>query len=513
MTDALEKVSDGSWNAHELKLTANIDYSMPITLSGCSLTIDLNGHTLTVQPDRTAQPNVAPMSGTAEIAAVYADNFSRLKLTGDGALNVMAGDGINYGVYAGTGSNVKVNAVTSVGGSKAVYATGDGAVTVDSITVAGDNAYGVGCFDSSNIKVSGDVQVTGVSSHGVYIDSESGGMQSVLIGGDVTVNGDKSRGVYLGAEEAVLSVEGSVTVTGGVSGVSAGKGEATIKGDITAPDDAVNAWHSASVTVQGNVVATEKEATAVSSSGADVHIQGNVTSSGQDGMGIYVSAWELDDPAVGANVTADGKITAATPLRIGSLPVEESEHTETSTKEGYYTFTDGTNTVWAKPGSFGEAVTYTVSIGAMAGGTITASAVTALSGETITLTVIPDEGNRLKLGSLKYNDGAKDHLISGSSFSMPEANVTVAAEFVDASTSVSNHERVMADAAALSIGYAPGDSSCGNAKCVSVSDGGGIWLQYYMGIEQYGSYQQQRCCHAPKLCKRKCCRNCDCLSL
>ncbi|MDD3654776.1 MAG: hypothetical protein PHO01_11445 [Desulfotomaculaceae bacterium] len=159
LTDALEKVSDGSWNAHDLRLTANIDYSLPITLSGCSLTVDLNGHTLTVQPDRTAQPNVAPMSSTAEIAAVYAAHFSWLKLTGDGALNVIAGDGIDYGVYAGTGSNVKVNAVTSAGGSKAVYATGDGAVTVDSITVAGDNAYGAGCFDSSNIKVSGDVKL------------------------------------------------------------------------------------------------------------------------------------------------------------------------------------------------------------------------------------------------------------------------------------------------------------------------------------------------------------------
>mgnify|MGYP000855907278 CR=1 FL=1 len=360
LTDALEKVSDGSWNAQDLRLTANIDYSMPITLNGCSLTIDLNGHTLTVQPDHTAQPNVDPMGSTAEIAAVYADNFSRLKLTGEGALNVMAGDGVAYGVYVGTGSNVKVNAVTSAGGSKAVYATGDGAVTVDSITVAGDNAYGVGCFDSSNIKVSGDVQVTGVSSHGVYIDSESGGLQSVLIGGDVTVTGEKSRGIYLGAEEAVLSVEGSVTVTGGVSAVSAGKGEVAIKGDITAPDYAVNAWHGASITVQGNIVAKGEEATAVISSGADVHIQGNVTSSGQGGMGIYASAWELVDPAEGAKVTVDGKISAATPLRMESLPVEESEHTESTTKEDYYTFTDGSSTVWAKPGSFRRAVTYTV---------------------------------------------------------------------------------------------------------------------------------------------------------
>ena len=369
LTDALEKVSDGSWNGHELKLTANIDYSLPITLIRSNVTIDLNGHNLTVQPNRTAQSNVDPMGSKAETAAIYADNFSRLKLTGDGALNVIAGDGVDYGVYVGTGSNVEVNAVTSAGGSQAVYAMGDGVMTVDSITVAGDNAYGVGCVDSSNIKVSGDVQVTGVSAYGVYIDSESGGPQSVLIGGNVTVTGDKSRGAYLDAEDAELTVNGNVTVSGGVSGVAAGKGKVTIKGDINASDYAINAWYGASVTVQGDAVATGKEATAVNSSGADVHIQGNVTSSGQDGTGIYAAAWDLFDPAEGAKVTVDGQISAATPLRIENFPVEESEHSETTTKEDYYTFTDGTNTVWAKPDSFQRLVIYTITFDTNGGNT------------------------------------------------------------------------------------------------------------------------------------------------
>lgn len=408
LTDALEKVSDGSWNGHELKLTANIDYSLPITLSGCSLMIDLNGHTLTVQPDSTAQPNVDPMSSTPAMAAIYANNFSRLKLTGEGALNVMAGEGVAYGVYAGEGSNVQVNSVTSAGGSNAVYAKGGGTVTVDSITVAGDNAYGVGCFDSSSIIVNGDVKVTGVFSYGVYIDSESGGLQPVFIGGDIAVTGEKSRGAYLGAEEAILSVAGSVIVTGGASGVSAGKGEVAIKGDITAPDYAVNAWHGASVTVQGNVAAKGEEATAVSSSGANVHIQGNVISSGQDGTGIYVSAWELVDPAESAKVTIDGKISADTPLRIEGLLVEESEHTETTTKEDYYTFTDGTNTVWAKPGSFQRAVTYTVTF-AKNGGDTQASpgAIEVISGGQVgTLPTVPARSGYTFTGWNTQADGS-----------------------------------------------------------------------------------------------------------
>ncbi len=360
LTAALEKVADGTWDGHALKLTANINYSLPITLIGSNVIIDLNGHTLTVQPDPTSAPNVSPMSNTAAMAAIYADNFSRLKLTGAGALNVVAGEGVAYGVYAGEGSNVQVNAVTSAGAGKAVYTAGNGTVTADSITVAGDNSYGLECFGSGSIIVSGDVTVTGVSSYGAYIDSDSGGVQPVFIGGDVVVTGEKSRGAYLGAEEAILSIAGNVTVTGGACGVAAGKGEVVIRGDISAPDYAVDAWQGASLTVHGNVVAGGKEATAVSSSGADVHIQGNVTSSGQDGTGIYASAWELADPTRGATVTVDGQIRAVTPLRMGSLPIEESEHLATTTKQDYYTFTDTTNTVWTKPGSFQKLVIHTV---------------------------------------------------------------------------------------------------------------------------------------------------------
>ncbi len=100
-----------------------------------------------------------------------------------------------------------------------------------------------------------------------------------------------------------------------------------------------------------------------------MHIQGNVTSSGQDGTGIYAAAWDLFDPAEGAKVTVDGQISAATPLRIENFPVEESEHSETTTKEDYYTFTDGTNTVWAKPDSFQRLVIYTITFDTNGGNT------------------------------------------------------------------------------------------------------------------------------------------------
>jgi len=76
--------------------------------------------------------------------------------------------------------------------------------------------------------------------------------------------------------------------------------------------------------------------------------------------------------------------------------------------------------------------TYTVSA-TVTGGSVTPSKTDAIAGDTINLTVTPDAGKQLKAGSLKYNDGT-EHTIAGTSFTMPAANVTVTAEFEDATT-------------------------------------------------------------------------------
>ncbi len=71
---------------------------------------------------------------------------------------------------------------------------------------------------------------------------------------------------------------------------------------------------------------------------------------------------------------------------------------------------------------------YTVTVGSLTGGTVTASPTTAAAGTTVNLTVTPNPGWQLKAGTLKYNDGT-DHVIPGSSFTMPGKNVTVTAQF------------------------------------------------------------------------------------
>jgi hypothetical protein len=73
---------------------------------------------------------------------------------------------------------------------------------------------------------------------------------------------------------------------------------------------------------------------------------------------------------------------------------------------------------------------YTVTIASpLQNGSVTAAPVSGPQGTTITLTVAPAIGYALKAGSLKYNNGSADVPITGTSFSLPAANVTVTAEF------------------------------------------------------------------------------------
>lgn len=74
----------------------------------------------------------------------------------------------------------------------------------------------------------------------------------------------------------------------------------------------------------------------------------------------------------------------------------------------------------------------TVEVKECEGGTIEVSKSLARPGNIIDITVIPDEGMKLKEGSLKYTDGVEEVSISETSFVMPESDVTIFAEFVAA---------------------------------------------------------------------------------
>jgi hypothetical protein len=68
---------------------------------------------------------------------------------------------------------------------------------------------------------------------------------------------------------------------------------------------------------------------------------------------------------------------------------------------------------------------FDVTVGTLEHGTIVPDVTKAAEGETVTLTVDPDDGYMLKEGTLKYNGEA----ISGTSFEMPAEDVVITAEF------------------------------------------------------------------------------------
>ena len=71
----------------------------------------------------------------------------------------------------------------------------------------------------------------------------------------------------------------------------------------------------------------------------------------------------------------------------------------------------------------------TITVGTLTGGTLTPNVTQAYTGDTVSLTVTPDDNRRLKAGTLKYTDGTGDHMISGTSFVMPGSDVTISAQF------------------------------------------------------------------------------------
>lgn len=359
LEDALAKVTDGSWDNHTLKLTAEIKYQKPITLYGNSVTIDLNGYDLGVMPLNTAEPNINPMSTNAEIAAVNV-HFGSLNLTGEGELNVFAPEGVAYGVYAGELGEVTVHNAISNNGGTAVYVTDGGVAQIKANAGAdGNGAHAIKCFDGGSVTVSGNATATGELTCGVYADETNDLDTTVTVNGDITVSGDNSRGISVSGEKTFLEIGGSVAVSGnGASGISASGGNyddtymVWIAGDVTAPDAAVNASAGAGVRVSGNAISMDEGTTAIYAVGGSVTVEGNVTATGINGTAISASKWDLIEPTAGAFVMVDGKITAYTPLRIESLPVGENEHTGETAVFGHYIYTDGTNTVWANEESF-----------------------------------------------------------------------------------------------------------------------------------------------------------------
>ena len=80
---------------------------------------------------------------------------------------------------------------------------------------------------------------------------------------------------------------------------------------------------------------------------------------------------------------------------------------------------------------------YTIKYAGPKGGTVIPNKAKANAGETITLTIVPDSGKQMKAGTLSYTiavDNGETVSITGTSFVMPENNVTISCKWEDATT-------------------------------------------------------------------------------
>lgn len=258
------------------------------------------------------------------------------------------------------------------------------------------------------------------------------------------------NGAYYGA---VSAYNGSVDVNGDISDsralVSEYGGIATISGDITGSNYAIETssgpgWIPPIVRVTGNVTGTGGSAINASNA-ADIQITGNITgtvlASGTDTTcpvitvngDITVSTGFGVSVYYGGTVTVNGSILGASPyLKLNDLNIGKDDYEISGDYLIYANNTVGDPTPFAA-NTVSVAIPqggYTVTISTLSGGTITANPTSAAPGTAINLMIAPASGKQLKAGTLKYNDGSVQ-AITGTSFTMPAANVTVTGEFED----------------------------------------------------------------------------------
>jgi hypothetical protein len=113
--------------------------------------------------------------------------------------------------------------------------------------------------------------------------------------------------------------------------------------------------------------------------------------------------------------------------RVSSVHVNETDMGQISTYTfSYVTSVQHLDVVF-------QPILYGISVSATSNGTVTSPLSQATAGTTVSLTVTPADGYQLVAGSLKVNGTA----ISGTSFTMPAADVTITAEFAMPTYSIS----------------------------------------------------------------------------
>ncbi|MFO7942463.1 MAG: hypothetical protein R6U92_07475, partial [Bacillota bacterium] len=321
LEDTLAAAADGD----TIQVLADHIHSGGTEISALSLTFDLNGHRLEL---------VNP-SG----CALRVTTGGSVDLIGAGELNV-TGDGLaGHGVHAdGLDSNVTVtNATVSDSGyeAHAAYATGGGTVTVLGDAVTTNETFNTHCRAAQ------------------AEDADS----AVIVGGDAI--SAKSQGVYA-THGTQVSIGGDVSSH--YSGVDSNGASATVGGSITAISKGIAVRGGGSVVIDGDIVASGGSGVAVEVSGigSTATVRGNALALGDHGRGTSLSngataliEGDIEAPnGTGASLysssqlTLEGRITAQNYLTMEAADLTEEDDEPVTTREGYRTYTDGSNVAW-----------------------------------------------------------------------------------------------------------------------------------------------------------------------
>jgi len=327
---SFQKAIDAAASGQTIRMLKTHTCYDPIVVDGKALFVDMGNNTM----------------------VVYVSSASALTVKGGGML-LQTGGGTGKFCLTSNGSG---SAVVTNGGLVAQGAGTEVVISCDEIIAYNTNCRGVIAEGGAKVTVTGSVKSynsSGVNTSGADTEvtingnaetstssSGSGAAATAGSGAKVTINGDAigREGVSAGGAGTKITVNGSVTATGnnGVS-ISTG-GEATVTGSVTANSGrAINA-SGGKATIGGDITSGfyAVDASDTFKTGApQLILKGNV-----------IGRVLVKD---GAQVTIDGEIINSTGyIGFNSINRAASEFTTPTTKVGYYTYTDGTSTVWVK---------------------------------------------------------------------------------------------------------------------------------------------------------------------
>jgi len=379
-----------------ITLHEDISQNGMVLNSNQKITFDLNGYTLTASGGTGAHGIVT--TGTNNILLLDPKN---------GEFNVSAASTSStvYGAAVRNGSTVEVTNIKNTGsGSTAAYASGSSNLTVfGNVTHTGSSGIGVEAYSGGKITVEGIIDVpSGVT----YIRVGSTNKTQAEFTTPTTKAGyltytDGTSTVWVKEVAAVCEIEGIgyATIQDAIAAVPEGAAEQTVIKLLTdintgktvvanrkitldlngytlnvdgGSDEGLMVYGGANVLLLDPANGSFNVLTDIGGfaifAGASVQKPSgivevsNVTSSGAGGSAVYAQEGELivygnvthtgTGVAAYANqggrITVEGSLQGASYIRLGSTYKTQAEFTTPTTKAGYFTYTDGTSTVWVK---------------------------------------------------------------------------------------------------------------------------------------------------------------------